>query len=93
MNDIETVFNTHNSDNLETNLKSVNLNVLNSAYAASKNSSAIIICTEWDEFKTLDWTSIYDSMEKPSWVFDGRNIIDDYELLKLGFKTFKIGKS
>tara|TARA_X000000950_G_C13911704_1_gene659242 strand:- start:673 stop:2094 length:1422 start_codon:yes stop_codon:yes gene_type:complete len=92
-NDIETVFNTHNSDNLETNLKSVNLNVLNSAYAASKNSSAIIICTEWDEFKTLDWTSIYDSMEKPSWVFDGRNIIDDYKLLKLGFKTFKIGKS
>ena len=91
--DIENLFNNSDSNNLKINKKSSNLNVFSSAYDASLNSSAIIICTEWDEFKTLDWTSIYDSMEKPSWVFDGRNIIDDYELLKLGFKTFKIGKS
>ncbi len=91
--DIENLFNNSDSNNLKINKKSSNLNVFSSAYDASLNSSAIIICTEWDEFKTLNWTQIYASMKNPSWIFDGRNIIDNDQLLKLGFKTFIIGKS
>lgn len=92
-NDIENLFNNSDSNSLKINKKSSNLNVFSSAYDASLNSSAIIICTEWDEFKTLNWTQIYASMKNPSWIFDGRNIIDNDQLLKLGFKTFIIGKS
>jgi hypothetical protein len=29
------------------------------------------VLTEWDEFKDLDWSTIYDSMMKPAFVFDG----------------------
>ena len=32
--------------------------------------------TECDEFKTLDYQTIYDSMMKPAFLFDGRNILD-----------------
>lgn len=47
---------------------------------------------EWDEFKTLDWTKIYESMAKPAFVFDGRGILDHDALEKIGFKVFTIGR-
>jgi UDP-glucose 6-dehydrogenase len=31
---------------------------------------------EWDEFKSLDWEAIYETMAKPAMVFDGRGILD-----------------
>lgn len=47
---------------------------------------------EWDEFKTLDWQKIYDSMAKPAFVFDGRGILPFKDLEKIGFKVFTIGR-
>jgi UDPglucose 6-dehydrogenase len=44
---------------------------------ACQNSHAIAILTEWDEFKEYDWQKkIYDTMLKPAFVFDGRNLLD-----------------
>ena len=48
--------------------------------------------TEWDEFKTLDYQKIYDSMAKPAFLFDGRNICDHDALRKIGFDVYAIGK-
>ncbi|CEQ42448.1 SPOSA6832_04265 [Sporobolomyces salmonicolor] len=48
--------------------------------------------SQWDEFKTLDWQAIYDSMAKPAMVFDGRGILDAEALRAIGFKVFTIGK-
>ncbi|KAL9253076.1 UDP-glucose 6-dehydrogenase 5-like protein [Drosera capensis] len=62
------------------------------AYEATKDAHAICILTEWDEFKTLDYQKIYDNMQKPAFVFDGRNIIDVKELRNIGFKVYSIGK-
>ena len=36
----------------------------------------IAVLTEWDEFKSYDWVKIYNSMHKPAFIFDGRNILD-----------------
>merc|ERR1711924_504295 len=36
------------------------------AYSAAQGAHAIAIATEWDEFKTLDYKKIYDSMAKPA---------------------------
>ena len=47
---------------------------------------------EWDEFKTLDWQKIYDSMAKPAFVFDGRGILPFKDLEKIGFKVFTISR-
>lgn len=61
-------------------------------YEAAAGSHAIAILTEWDEFKTLDYQKIYDSMAKPAFIFDGRNIVNSEELRKIGFEVYAIGK-
>merc|ERR1719330_2062843 len=53
---------------------------------------AILILTEWDEFKTLDYEKIYKSMTKPAFVFDGRNILKLDKLKKIGFQVYGIGQ-
>ena len=66
--------------------------VFKSAYEAAQGASAIAVITEWDEFKTLDWQKIYDSMQKPAFVFDGRLVLDVAKLRKIGFVVYSIGK-
>ncbi|HOP05606.1 MAG TPA: UDP-glucose 6-dehydrogenase [Tenuifilaceae bacterium] len=68
------------------------LAVVDDAYEACKDAHAVAVITEWDEFKTLDWQRIYDSMMKPAFVFDGRNILDHSKLTNIGFKVKAIGK-
>jgi UDPglucose 6-dehydrogenase len=53
---------------------------------------AVAVLTEWDEFKTYDWTTIYEHMYKPAFVFDGRNILDAAMMQKIGFHFKGIGK-
>jgi UDPglucose 6-dehydrogenase len=48
--------------------------------------------TEWDEFASLDFKSIYDSMCKPAFVFDGRNVLPHAALRAIGFEVYAIGK-
>jgi UDPglucose 6-dehydrogenase len=64
-----------------------------SPYETCKNAHAIAILTEWDEFKDYDWQKIYESMQKPAFVFDGRNILDSNVLRKIGFVYQAIGLS
>jgi UDPglucose 6-dehydrogenase len=60
-------------------------------YAACKGAHAIAILTEWDEFKEYDWQKIYDSMQKPAFVFDGRNVLNASEMKTIGFVYHAIG--
>jgi len=62
-------------------------------YVACAGSHAIAVLTEWDSFKTLDYQRIFDSMQKPAFIFDGRDIIDMAALQKIGFHTWAVGKS
>uniref|UniRef100_UPI00398EDF7E UDP-glucose 6-dehydrogenase isoform X3 n=1 Tax=Pristiophorus japonicus TaxID=55135 RepID=UPI00398EDF7E len=64
------------------------------AYEACDRAHAIVICTEWDEFKVLDYELIYKKMLKPAFIFDGRRVLDDLhpKLQKLGFQVETIGK-
>jgi UDPglucose 6-dehydrogenase len=61
-------------------------------YTALENAHAIAVLTEWDEFKTYDWQKIYDSMLKPAFVFDGRNVLNVSKLKAIGFHVKSIGK-
>lgn len=60
-------------------------------YEVCQNAHAIAVLTEWDEFKDYDWQKIYDSMLKPAFVFDGRNILNAEKLTKIGFQYQAIG--
>ncbi|WP_431243081.1 UDP-glucose 6-dehydrogenase [Flavobacterium sp. P21] len=67
------------------------LTVFGDPYEACKGAHAISILTEWDEFATYDWQKIYDSMHKPAFLFDGRNILEAKELEAIGFVYKGIG--
>ncbi|KAI0088321.1 UDP-glucose dehydrogenase [Irpex rosettiformis] len=63
-----------------------------SALEACKNKEAVVIATEWKEFKEIDWQVVYDNMTKPAFVFDGRLILDAEKLRKIGFRVKVIGR-
>lgn len=62
-------------------------------YEAAKDSHALVICTEWEEFKSYDYKRMYDTMMKPAWIFDGRMILSPQKLQSIGFYVETIGKS
>lgn len=59
---------------------------------AAKDSHALAIMTEWDEFATADYKALYDVMQKPAFIFDGRNILPHDKLREIGFEVYAIGK-
>ena len=61
------------------------------AYDAIKDTELLIIITEWDEYKSLDYKKIYDLI-KQKVIVDFRSILDEKEMEKIGFKYFYIGK-
>lgn len=60
-------------------------------YECAEGAHAVLILTEWRSFKELDYKRIFDSMEKPAFVFDGRNILDHDALFEIGFNVFPLG--
>jgi len=67
------------------------LNSCNTAYEACKNARALIIATEWNEFRALDLNKIKELMIDPV-IFDLRNIYNNEEVKNLGIEYYGIGK-
>ncbi len=63
------------------------------AETAICEAHAILVLTEWDEFKSIDFAAAYASMLKPAWIFDGRNLLDHEALQAIGFQVKSIGKA
>lgn len=61
-------------------------------YAATAGAHAVVILTEWDAFRELDFKGIQAQMEKPAFLFDGRNIVNLTALRELGFEAHGIGR-
>lgn len=68
------------------------ITICSDPYEAADQAHAIIVATEWDEFVTLDYKRIYDSMLKPAFVFDGRLLLNHEALIQIGFHVDAIGK-
>nr|MBL0701467.1 UDP-glucose/GDP-mannose dehydrogenase family protein [Desulfobacterales bacterium] len=62
-----------------------------SPYEAIKDCDALIVVTEWDEFRNLDLRAVKVLLKKPV-IIDGRNIYDPKEMEKLGFTYLSIGR-
>jgi UDPglucose 6-dehydrogenase len=67
------------------------LNVVNDPYEAADKAHAIAVLTEWDEFKSYDYSRIFNQMLKPAFIFDGRRLLDKTTLKQQGFKVYTIG--
>lgn len=62
-----------------------------SAYDAAKGSEALVIATEWPEFRSLDWEKVRGMMARPL-VLDGRNVLSPAEMRALGFEYRSFGR-
>jgi UDPglucose 6-dehydrogenase len=62
------------------------------SYDALHGASALLILTEWNEFRRPDFSRIKSLLRQPA-IFDGRNIYDAADLRKLGFTYYSIGRN
>jgi UDPglucose 6-dehydrogenase len=62
------------------------------AYEAAREADAIIIATEWEEFKNLDWRSMYQLMARPL-IIDARNLLNPQAMAETGFEYHSIGRA
>ncbi len=77
---------------LEITQDSSNVEFSQTAQQAALGAHALLVLTEWDEFRDLDFEAIYKSMVKPAWVFDGRSLLDHDRLRRIGFRVYSVGK-
>jgi len=66
--------------------------VVDNPYEALDGAHAVAVLTEWDAFKTYDWAKIKERMKRPSFVFDGRKLLNRKKLEDLGFTYYAIGE-
>tara|TARA_R110002072_G_scaffold22615_1_gene79418 strand:+ start:256141 stop:257454 length:1314 start_codon:yes stop_codon:yes gene_type:complete len=67
------------------------LTYASSMYSTLENVDALLICTEWSIFRTLNYQKLKDLMKSPV-IFDGRNLYDVNEMNSEGIKYVSIGR-
>ncbi|APC14291.1 UDP-glucose 6-dehydrogenase [Pseudomonas frederiksbergensis] len=68
-----------------------NLSLMGTPESALVGADALIVCTEWQQFKAPDFKLIEERLKAPV-VFDGRNLYDAERLARKGFKYFPMGR-
>lgn len=67
------------------------VNYANSEYDALKDADALLIFTEWNEFRNPDFDEVKSALKSPL-IFDGRNIFSLKKMEELGFTYYSIGR-
>lgn len=67
------------------------LSYCDSPYAAAANAEALLILTDWEEYRVLDWARLHELMELPL-IVDGRNLLDPDVIREAGFEYISIGR-
>ena len=62
-----------------------------SPYAAAANAQALLVLTDWAEYKLLDWARLRELMELPL-IVDGRNLLDPDTIRDAGFEYISMGR-
>ena len=68
------------------------VNFIEEPFLNVSECNIIAIMTEWDEFKDYDWEKIYIKSNKPTYIFDGRNILEPEKIKKIGFNYIGLGR-
>ncbi len=90
---IEIELNKNKSSITEKNISSGSWEYSDSIYQSVINSDAVIILTEWDEFKNIDWSRIISNMRRPAWLFDTRNVANHKLAKSCGLKVWQLGRN
>ena len=65
--------------------------MVNSIYEAANDADALVVLTEWEEFKHIDWEKVSKKMRTPSWLIDTRNIVNYKNATDNGLEVWRIG--
>ncbi|SHN67214.1 UDP-glucose dehydrogenase family protein [Desulfovibrio litoralis] len=68
------------------------VSIMDNQYDVLKNADALLVVTEWNQFRTPDFKRIKESLKNPL-IFDGRNLYSDATLKELGFTYLSVGKA
>lgn len=79
------------SSNEAKHLLNTSVVIAEDSMAAVKNADALVLVTEWAEFRLPDWEEVSNLMKKPV-IFDGRNIYQLKEMKEMGFDYYGIGR-
>ena len=85
----------HALDNARKDLDGIDAGVeyVEDPYKAAEGVHGLALVTEWAEYSKLDYKKIFDKMEKPAFIFDGRNHLDHKALFDIGFNVYSVGKA
>ena len=73
------------------NIRESNWSFANNLSSIFKDADAVVILTEWDIYKTINWDEVSKLMRHPSWIFDTRSIIKGIDVKKSGLNFWQIG--
>ena len=90
-NQIENDLNLKESEKQKSNQKECTWSMQSSVYEASNGADAILILTEWEEFKNINWQEISNLMRSPCWLFDTRAIANKLDASSSGINVWSIG--
>ena len=62
-----------------------------SVESAVKGADAVLVLTEWQQYRELDWMSLASRMRKPAWVFDARAVTDPDQVRSAGLTLWRVG--
>ena len=60
-------------------------------YEAARDADALLIVTEWEQFRSLDWNRVRELMDRPL-LLDGRNLLDPEAIKSAGFEYHSVGR-
>ena len=60
--------------------------------SALKGADAVLILTEWNQYRKLDWPALASLMRQPAWVFDARSVVTPAEVHAAGLNLWRVGE-
>jgi UDPglucose 6-dehydrogenase len=54
-------------------------------------ADAVLVLTEWQDYRNLNWLALADRMRKPAWVFDARAVADPEQVRAAGLTLWRVG--
>jgi len=58
---------------------------------AVTGADAVLVLTEWQDYRNLNWQDLADRMRKPAWVFDARAVVDPAQIKAAGLNLWRVG--
>ena len=54
-------------------------------------ADAVLILTEWQEYRQLDWEALAPVLRHPAWIFDARSVVDPGAVAAAGLQLWRVG--